>query len=114
MAYTTLVAGAARKVRLEHGPDFFELPVSTLAIGSSVAFAGFLGEPFTDIGVKVKAASPFKTTIVGCTTNGSFGYFPVSSAFAEGGYEASTSSFTAEVAPKLVEGQLEQLKRFCR
>ena len=114
MAYTTLVAGAARKVRLEHGPDFFELPVSTLAIGSSVAFAGFPGEPFTDIGVKVKAASPFKTTIVGCTTNGSFGYFPVSSAFAEGGYEASTSSFTAEVAPKLVEGQLEQLKRFCR
>jgi hypothetical protein len=114
MAYTTIVAGAARKVRLEHGPDFFDLPVSALAIGRSVAFAGFPGEPFTEIGVKVKAGSPFRTTIVGCTTNGSFGYFPVSSAFAEGGYEASTSSFTAEVAPKLVSGQLEQLRGFFR
>ena len=114
MAYVALVAGAARKLRLENGPDHFDLPVSAVAIGRSIVFAGFPGEPFTEIGVKVKENSPFKMTVIACCTNGSNGYFPVESAFDEGGYEASASSFTAAVAPSLVKGQTEQLQLLFR
>lgn len=110
MGYITLVADAARKIRLEHGPDFFDLPVSAVTVGDTLAFAGFPGEPFTEIGRRVKSGSPFRMTVVACTTNGSNGYFPVRTAFDEGGYEARTSNYTCEVADDLCGGQLSLLK----
>ena len=110
MQNTTLVAGAYRMVELEHGPDHFMMPVSSVAIGTTLAFAGFPGEPFTWMGVETKAKSPFTMTIPACITNDSRGYFPVESAYAEGGYEAATSRFAPGSAERLVAGQLEQLK----
>ena len=110
MEYTTLVADAARKIRLENGPDFFNLPVSAVTVGDTLAFAGFPGEPFTEIGLRVKSGSPFRMTMVACTTNGSNGYFPVKTAFDEGGYEARTSSYTGAVADDLCNGQLSLLR----
>ena len=62
------------------------LPLSMVALGDSVAFAGIPGEPFSGIGREVRTASPFKMTICTCLTNGSCGYFPMESAYAEGGY----------------------------
>ncbi len=110
MQNVTLVAGAYRMVELEHGPDHFTMPVSAISIGTTLAFAGFPGEPFTWMGCEVKAKSPFAMTVPACTTNGSRGYFPVESAYAEGGYEAATSRFAPGSAERLVAGQLEQLK----
>ena len=110
MLHTTLVAGAYRMVELEHGPDHFDMSVSSVAIGTTLAFAGFPGEPFTWMGCEVKAKSPFTMTMPACTTNGSRGYFPVASAYEEGGYEAATSRFAPGTAERLVDGQLEQLK----
>ena len=110
MQNTTLVAGAYRMVELEHGPDHFMMPVSSVSIGTTLAFAGFPGEPFTWMGTETKAKSPFLMTVPACTTNGSRGYFPVESAYAEGGYEAATSRFAPGSAERLVAGQLEQLK----
>ena len=94
---------------LENAPDAFEMPVSVVAIGDKIAFAGVPGEPFTDIGRKVKAGSPYKTTMFSCLTNGSYGYFPVASAYREGGYEARSSVFDSSVADVLKDGLLNLL-----
>ncbi|MBQ6327709.1 MAG: hypothetical protein IJI35_01725, partial [Kiritimatiellae bacterium] len=106
MELTTEVARARRIVDLENGPDYFDLPLIAIAIGDSVAFGGFPGEPFNDIGKAIKAKSPFKLTILSCLTNGSRGYFPFSDSYVGGGYESATSPFAPEVADKLIEGQL--------
>ena len=50
-------------------------------------------------------------TIMPCVlTNGALGYFPVKSAYDEGGYEARTSPFKAGVTEKIVEGAKELLR----
>ena len=110
MELTTEVARAGRIVRLENGPDFFDLPLIAVAIGDSVAFGGFPGEPFNDIGKAVKKDSPFRLTLLTCLTNGSRGYFPFSDAYVGGGYESATSPFGPTVADQLIEGQLGLLK----
>ena len=104
MELTTVVADAERKLRLEHGPASFTLPLSALAIGSSVAFAGYPGEPFTAIGTAVKAASPFAITMNACLVNGARGYFPSADAYEQGGYESRTSDFGPSVANDIVRG----------
>ncbi|MBP3665127.1 MAG: hypothetical protein J6J03_08215 [Tyzzerella sp.] len=53
MMLTTVVADAARKVRLEHGPDVFRMPLSAIAIGP-VAMFGIPVEPFTGVGRALK------------------------------------------------------------
>ena len=109
MELTTEVARAGRIRRLADGPDFFELPLNTVAIGKSVAICGFPGEPFNDIGKAVKKSSPFTLTILSCLTNGSRGYFPFSDSFKEGGYESATSPFGPSVADDLIAGELKVL-----
>ena len=109
MALTTVVAEAERMLLLENGPDSFALPLSVLALGDSVVFAGIPGEPFTDIGRAVRGSSPYKMTFCTCLTNGSCGYFPVASAYDEGGYEARSSVFASSVASAIVSGLKEML-----
>ena len=104
MALTTVVAEAERMLLLEDGPDSFALPLSVLALGDAVAFAGIPGEPFSEIGRAVRERSPFRMTVCTCLTNGSCGYFPVASAYAEGGYEARSSIFASTVAADIVAG----------
>ena len=114
MELTTEVARAGRIRRLKDGPDAFDLPLIGFSIGKSVAFGGFPGEPFNDIGKAVKKGSPFTLTILSCLTNGSRGYFPFSDSFKEDGYEAATSPFGPSVADDLVAGQLKLLKSLYR
>lgn len=109
MELTTVVAEAARIMRLKDGPEAFGMPVSLIAIGESVAICGFPGEPFTDIGLRVKAGSPFAMTLCACLAGGSYGYFPTGSAYAEGGYEARSSIFGPTVADDLVAAALSLL-----
>ena len=111
MELTTAVAEAERMLLLEHGPKTFRLPVSLVAIGRDIAFVGIPGEPFSDIGRAIRQASPFATTICTCLTNASCGYFPVPSAYAEGGYEARSSIFSSSVADRLVKGAVALLGR---
>ena len=110
MALTTVVAEAGRMLLLEHGPETFALPLSMVAIGDVVAFTGIPGEPFTEIGRAIKAQSSFRMTFCTCLTNGSCGYFPVASAYAEGGYEARSSVFASTVAADIVAGHVNLLR----
>lgn len=104
MALTTVVAEAGRMLMLADGPKSFELPLSAVSLGDAIAFAGLPGEPFSEIGRDVRARSQFRMTIATCLTNGSCGYFPVASAYAEGGYEARSSVFDRSTAQALVAG----------
>ena len=102
MWLTTMVAGAVRKVQLEHGPEFFPFLISALSIGD-IAFIGIPGEPFCGIGKGLKEAPGWETVCPCCLTNGSQGYFPMKDNFDEGGYEAQTSRFKAGVAELIIE-----------
>ena len=68
------------------------------------------GEPFTEIGVRISDASPFKNTIVCCLTNNSGSYIPTKSAYDEGGYEARASVLKPGGDDIIVEGVVELLK----
>ena len=102
MMLTTKVAEAARKVRLEHGPESFPLDIVGVAIGK-IAFVGVPGEPFNGVGVGIKAAPDWELVMPGCITNGSHGYFPMRDSYDEGGYEAGGSIYKAGVAELLIE-----------
>ena len=108
MQLTTEIAKANRLCRLENGPDFFELHLTGLQIGD-VAFVGFPGEPFTDIGRQTKTAEGWKLILPCCITNGYMGYFPTKDAYDEGGYEANTTNYHSSVAETLVNGAKELL-----
>ena len=91
---------------LQELPEERELWLSALAIGD-VVFAGFPGEPFTEIGRSVKKNSPFALTIPSCCSGGYEGYFPMMDAYDEEGYEKSTARFVRGTAEKLIEEMTE-------
>ncbi|MBQ4066349.1 MAG: extracellular solute-binding protein [Clostridia bacterium] len=102
MMLTTVVAEAGRMVKLEHGPEAFEMELTAIAIGNLVMI-GLPGEPFTGIGRALKEAKGWDLVLPSCLTNGSEGYFPMQDAYDEGGYEARSSRFAAGVAEFLVK-----------
>ena len=114
MELTTEVARARRIINMSKHADFHDLPLYGITIGKSVAFGGFPGEPFNDIGKRVKKESPFTITLLTCLTNGSRGYFPFSDAYQTGGYESATSPFGPSVADDLIAGKLKLLNSLYR
>ena len=109
MMLTTVVARAARMVRLENGPDAFRMPLSAIAIGP-VAMFGIPGEPFTGVGRALKQAQGWELVLPTCNTNAKEGYFPMLECYEEGGYEAGSSNFKAGVAELLIEAGLALLE----
>ena len=97
---------ALRMVGLASLPDEKELYVTALAVGD-VVFAGFPGEPFTDVGRAVKARSGFTLTMPACCANGYEGYYPMKVAFEQGGYEANSARYQCGTAEKLIEASVE-------
>lgn len=103
MELTTVVAEAARMVSLENGPEYFDFELIGLKIGE-VVLIGIPGEPFTEIGVEIKKTSSCELVMPCAITNGYEGYFPMKSAYDEGGYEARSSPFKSGVAELIIEG----------
>lgn len=101
MQRTTYLAEATRIASLIDKPDQKELYITAMSVGD-VVFAGFPGEPFTDMGRYVKNNSEFTLTITACCANGYEGYYPMQSAFDEGGYEARSSRYKAGTAEKIM------------
>lgn len=62
--------------------------VSAFCIGPLAAVT-VPGELFTEIGMRIKAASPFPLPLIAGYTNGSIGYIPTVEAYPEGGYEVT-------------------------
>jgi len=71
------------------------VPVTITAahIGTDIAFIAFNVEMLTEIGMAIKAGSPFKHTFIITHCNGSSGYLPLSALYKEGGYEINSTHF---------------------
>ena len=109
MELTTVVAEANRMIRLEKGPYEFPAELMALRIGNLV-LSTIPGEPFTNIGERIKELGGFEIIVPCALSNGSMGYFPNNSAYDEGGYETRTSSFKKGVADVIVNESAAMLK----
>ncbi len=74
------------------------------------AFVSFPGELFTEIGMRIKAASPFRNTYLIGLANGSVGYIPTRKATEEGGYAVDTRRVDAGAEDIIVEKSLALLQ----
>ncbi len=84
----------------------------TVARIGDIGFVGLGGEVLTEIGMAIKAASPYEHTFVITHCNGAAGYLPPRQLYIEGGYEVKTSPFAppaAEMVVKRVTKMLHQL-----
>jgi Neutral/alkaline non-lysosomal ceramidase, N-terminal len=82
----------------------------TVARLGDIAFVGWGGEIFNEIGQAVKSASPFRRTFILTHCNGMGGYLPTRPAYAEGGYEIRSSPFAPGAAAALIEETLKMLR----
>src|SRR5204863_10217069 len=82
----------------------------TVARLGEIAFVGWGGEVFNEIGKLVKEKSPFRYTFVLTHCNGAAGYLPTSSSYPEGGYEVQSSHFAPGADEALMRETLSLLK----
>jgi len=82
--------------------------LQALAFGRELVLVGFPGELFCEIGMRIKAESPFRHTVVCGYTGGSVGYVPTRRAMAEGGYEVS-EAYKLYGLPSVFREDVEEL-----
>lgn len=94
----------------ERGDRPVEMEIQAIAIGD-IALMGWAGEVFCQLGMMVKAGSPYARTYVLGYANGSIGYIPTPEAFPLGGYEVESACHLADNAGHvLVEESLALLR----
>lgn len=99
---------AVTRAKTYGGRTSIDLTLELLRIGD-VAIVGCNGEPFCEIGLAIKAGSPFDVTFFGGYTGAALGYIPWPDAYPEGGYEVETTPYAPEAAPRLVEAAVAAL-----
>jgi hypothetical protein len=67
------------------------------------------GELFCEIGMRIKAASPFPHTLIAGYANGSVGYLPTAEAYPEGGYEVTHACRVDPEAGQMIEAEAGRL-----
>jgi hypothetical protein len=93
------------------GKYVFDAEVMVIALGDEVAFVGFPGEMFVELGLMVKQGSPYAYTVINGLANGAIGYVANRKAYREGAYGASTATTRSNPGSgeALVESALRQL-----
>jgi neutral ceramidase len=86
------------------------LEVQAIRLGDDTAIVMLPGEVFAELGLAIKAASPFRTTLVVELTNDALGYIPTKKAFVEGSYETVNSRTEPGSGEQLVEAAIGLLK----
>jgi hypothetical protein len=86
--------------------------VTVMTIGSEIALVFLPGEIFTELGMSIKKASPFRTTLVVELSNSveTF-YVPNRHAYIGGGYEPTNSLVRPGSGEKLVEAAVSLLRQ---
>lgn len=98
-----VLAESRRLVNLEKtNMDYLHTQVCAIAF-CGVAFAGFPGEPFNEVGKQVRRNSKFPFTCTLALSNGSPGYFPTAQGHAEGGYESYNTPYVAGTAEQMAD-----------
>jgi hypothetical protein len=75
------------------------------------ALISFPGELYTEIGMRIKAKSPFRRTMILGLANGYVGYVPTRKAMQEGGYGEDVSEIEAEAEDIVVNKTLSLLRQ---
>ena len=92
------------------GGRMIPLEVQAFRLSREVAVVTLPGEIFVDLGLAIKRASPFATTLVVELCNDAPGYVPTKKAFAEGSYETVNSRIAPGGGEMLVEAATRLLK----
>ena len=104
-----LVAEAYKLKRLEAQQlKHVSMVASAIAVGN-LAFIGFPGEPFCEIGKALREASPYPMTFICCQTNGHNSYFPTAQSYDEDGYEPRNNQFVKGTGEEFAAKCLELL-----
>jgi neutral ceramidase len=90
--------------------DTIGLEVQVFRLSSDLAIVGLPGEVFVDLGLAIKRASPFATTLVIELCQDAPGYIPTKKAFAEGSYETVNSRVAPGGGEKMAEVAIRLLK----
>ena len=106
---TTVIYEALGILTAYESGGVFKMPLTGLSIGE-VAFVGFPGEAFSEIGRQARDTSPFKAQFVMGLTHGYPDYFPMKDAFEVDGYERRSSPYKAGVGEIMAEGGKRFLK----
>jgi hypothetical protein len=81
-----------------HNPAPLPVEIQILRAGE-VAIVAMPGEPFAEIGVAVKKASPFPITMFCGYSSGAGGdYMPIAEEYSHGGYEVERTPYAPEAA----------------
>jgi neutral ceramidase len=87
-----------------------EAEVQVIAFSDDLAIVALPGEIFVELGLAIKAASPFKHTFIAELANGSIGYLPNRSAFPQGQYEVVSTRGAEGSGERLAEEAVKLLK----
>lgn len=104
---------AKELLRLRKHPKYFELvEIQVIRIGDC-AVVGFPGEPFSDIGLRLRERSPFSRLILSELANGELGYFATEPAYSAGVYEAILPSdpFELPVIDRMIDTAEELMRK---
>ena len=96
-------------VQSRTGPTL-PLEVQVFRLSNEVAVVGLPGEVFVELGLAIKQASPFPTTLVIELCQDECGYVPTRKAFAEGSYETVNSRIAPGGGEMMVEAAVRLLK----
>jgi hypothetical protein len=87
-----------------------EVEVQVITLGDTLAWVSLPGEIFVELGLSIKAASPFVQTHIAELANGSIGYIPNRSAYLEGNYEVESARCAAGSGEMLVQAAVKMLE----
>jgi neutral ceramidase len=87
-----------------------ELEVQAVRLNHDTAIVLLPSEIFVEFGLAIKAASPFKTTLIVELANDDLAYIPTKRAFAEGSYEVTNSRVQPGTGEKLADAAIGLLK----
>jgi hypothetical protein len=94
----------------ELGGAPLETEVQVIALGDELGWVGMPGDAFVELGLGVKANSPFPFTIVSEQSgSGAISYVPNRKAFPEGAYEVISARFSPGGAERLVDAAVRLL-----
>jgi hypothetical protein len=85
--------------------------IQVLAFARDVALVTLPHEVFVELGLAIKARSPFRRTVVCSLANDIDFYVPTRRAFTEGSYEVTTSSFQPGGGELLVDAAVQLLEQ---
>jgi hypothetical protein len=91
----------------------FEFDIQVVGLGRDIAWVALPGEVFVELGLSIKAASPFRQTNVVELAGGGH-YAPTRSAYAEGQYEAIETPFAEGAGELLVTAAIQLLTEIYR